>query len=158
MSKEQVEVVVIGSCIYDMIRYLADQVLNDQPNQLRFSYAPRFPKAGESVRGTRFLASHGGKGANQAVQAALLGARSAIVTKVAPTYPCSYIQLKTIRFSWAPTTLATRRWRTSGSTTSTPVRQLHIPVARHMRFGCRSRQPIPGNGERHRDGDGDRHW
>lgn len=43
---------------------------------------PRFPKAGETVLGTSFTTSPGGKGANQAVQAARLGADVTMVGKV----------------------------------------------------------------------------
>jgi ribokinase len=46
------------------------------------SYAPRLPKLGETVPGTRFQMGFGGKGANQAVMAAKLGAAVTIVTKV----------------------------------------------------------------------------
>ena len=44
--------------------------------------APRFPEAGETVVGTRFLTYAGGKGANQAVAAARMGAGSAMVGRV----------------------------------------------------------------------------
>ncbi len=46
------------------------------------SYAPRLPKLGETVPGTRFHMGFGGKGANQAVMAAKLGGAVTIVTKV----------------------------------------------------------------------------
>lgn len=46
------------------------------------SYAPRLPKLGETIPGTRFHMGFGGKGANQAVMAAKLGGDVAIVTKV----------------------------------------------------------------------------
>jgi ribokinase len=46
------------------------------------SYAPRLPKLGETVPGTRFQTGFGGKGANQAVMAAKLGGMVTIVTKV----------------------------------------------------------------------------
>jgi len=46
------------------------------------SYAPRLPKLGETLPGTRFQMGFGGKGANQAVMAALLGATVTMVTKV----------------------------------------------------------------------------
>ncbi len=46
------------------------------------SYAPRLPKLGETIPGTRFHMGFGGKGANQAVMAAKLGGDVTIVTKV----------------------------------------------------------------------------
>ncbi|MEZ4726715.1 MAG: ribokinase [Caldilineaceae bacterium] len=46
------------------------------------SYAPRLPKLGETLPGNRFQMGFGGKGANQAVMAALLGATVTMVTKV----------------------------------------------------------------------------
>lgn len=44
--------------------------------------AHRFPEPGETVVGDRFLTYHGGKGANQAVAAARMGARTAMVGRV----------------------------------------------------------------------------
>jgi ribokinase len=46
------------------------------------SYAPRLPKLGETLPGTRFQMGFGGKGANQAVMAAKLGGQVTLVTKV----------------------------------------------------------------------------
>ncbi|MEM7125022.1 MAG: ribokinase [Chloroflexota bacterium] len=46
------------------------------------TYAPRLPQLGESVFGTKFQIGFGGKGANQAVMAAKLGAEVLMVTKV----------------------------------------------------------------------------
>lgn len=46
------------------------------------SYVPRLPREGETLHGTRFQMGYGGKGANQAVMAAKLGARVAVVTKL----------------------------------------------------------------------------
>ena len=46
------------------------------------TYAPRLPALGETLPGTRFEQSFGGKGANQAVMAAKLGAEVTIVTKL----------------------------------------------------------------------------
>ncbi len=46
------------------------------------SYAPRLPKLGETLPGTRFEQGFGGKGANQAVMAAKLGAQVTFVTKL----------------------------------------------------------------------------
>lgn len=46
------------------------------------SYVPRLPALGETLHGSRFNTGFGGKGANQAVMAAKLGADVVIVTKV----------------------------------------------------------------------------
>jgi ribokinase len=47
-----------------------------------FTYAPRLPVLGETLPGDRFEQSFGGKGANQAVMAAKLGAEVTMVTKI----------------------------------------------------------------------------
>ncbi|MBV7331862.1 ribokinase [Chloroflexi bacterium TSY] len=46
------------------------------------SYAPRLPKMGETLIGSQFQMGFGGKGANQAVMAARLGAEVLMVTKL----------------------------------------------------------------------------
>ena len=46
------------------------------------SYVPRFPKPGETLHGTQFSTGYGGKGANQAVMTARLGAPVSFVAKV----------------------------------------------------------------------------
>lgn len=46
------------------------------------SYVPRLPVLGETLHGTDFRLGFGGKGANQAVMAAKLGARVTMVTKL----------------------------------------------------------------------------
>lgn len=46
------------------------------------SQAPRLPKAGETIHGHNFFIGFGGKGANQCIQAARLGAKTAMVGKV----------------------------------------------------------------------------
>lgn len=51
-------IVVVGSINMDLV-----------------TLAPRFPGPGETLLGSRFLTAHGGKGANQAVAAARLGAQ-----------------------------------------------------------------------------------
>ncbi len=59
------DVVVVGSCNVDLI-----------------TYTQRFPKVGETIEGTDFKQGFGGKGANQAVAAAKLGARVAMVARL----------------------------------------------------------------------------
>lgn len=44
--------------------------------------SPKFPKPGETIMGGDFFMGFGGKGANQCVMAAKLGAEAAIVGKV----------------------------------------------------------------------------
>src|SRR6266542_1128095 len=46
------------------------------------SYVPRLPRTGETLHGTRFQMGYGGKGANQAVMGAKLGARVSMVAKL----------------------------------------------------------------------------
>lgn len=46
------------------------------------SLTSRLPKTGETIHGHKFFIGFGGKGANQCVQAARLGAKAAIVCKV----------------------------------------------------------------------------
>jgi len=45
------------------------------------SYVPRLPRLGETLHGSKFQMGFGGKGANQAVMAAKLGAEVAMITK-----------------------------------------------------------------------------
>ncbi len=59
------KILVVGSFVMDMI-----------------VTTPRFPKDSETVFGTHFSCATGGKGANQAVQAARLGAQVTMVGKV----------------------------------------------------------------------------
>ena len=58
-------IVVVGSINMDLV-----------------TLAPRFPEPGETLTGDRFLTVPGGKGANQAVAAARLGASVAMVGAV----------------------------------------------------------------------------
>lgn len=46
------------------------------------AYVPRLPTEGETLKGTKFQQGFGGKGANQAVQAAKLGAKTVFITKI----------------------------------------------------------------------------
>ena len=55
-------IVVVGSCNIDLV-----------------AYPPRMPEAGETILGDRFAMGFGGKGANQAVMAARLGAEVSMV-------------------------------------------------------------------------------
>ncbi|WAR18888.1 RBSK-like protein [Mya arenaria] len=59
------DVTVVGSCNIDLI-----------------SYVPRLPKPGETLQGSKFSMGFGGKGANQCVMTAKLGAKTAMVGKV----------------------------------------------------------------------------
>ncbi|XP_065144783.1 ribokinase isoform X3 [Paramisgurnus dabryanus] len=62
-------------------------------NQCGTSQAPRLPKAGETIHGYKFFIGFGGKGANQCVQAARMGAKTAMVCKVGKdVFGDSYIQ------------------------------------------------------------------
>lgn len=61
----QPAICVVGAALIDLI-----------------SYVPRLPRPGETLHGTDFRIGYGGKGANQAVMAARLGARVAMVTRV----------------------------------------------------------------------------
>ncbi|KAF2882727.1 hypothetical protein ILUMI_23460 [Ignelater luminosus] len=65
MSKKKFQVVVVGSCMIDFT-----------------SYCPRLPKEGETIHGSKFTTTTGGKGANQCVAAAKLGATIALVARV----------------------------------------------------------------------------
>ena len=60
------DVMVVGSSMVDLLSYLG-----------------RFPAAGETIFGRSFSMGFGGKGANQAVMAALLGAKVSMVNCVA---------------------------------------------------------------------------
>ncbi|KAJ8975366.1 hypothetical protein NQ317_000296 [Molorchus minor] len=59
------EIVVIGSCMIDFV-----------------SYAPRLPKAGETIRREKFITNYGGKGANQCVASAKLGGKATLIARV----------------------------------------------------------------------------
>src|SRR4051794_23406795 len=59
------QVVVVGSCNIDLV-----------------TYAARIPGPGETILGERFAMGFGGKGANQAVMAARLGAHVSMVGAV----------------------------------------------------------------------------
>ncbi|KAJ8946165.1 hypothetical protein NQ318_004418 [Aromia moschata] len=58
-------IVVVGSCMIDLV-----------------SYAPRLPFPGETIHGSKFVTTYGGKGANQCVAASKLGGKTALVARV----------------------------------------------------------------------------
>lgn len=60
----------------------ADVVVVGASNQDLISYVPRLPKIGETLHGHKFVIGNGGKGANQAVQCAKLGAHVTFVGMV----------------------------------------------------------------------------
>ncbi|XP_036922561.1 ribokinase isoform X2 [Sturnira hondurensis] len=64
-QEEMAAVVVVGSCMTDLV-----------------SLTSRLPKTGETIHGHKFFIGFGGKGANQCVQAARLGAKASMVCKV----------------------------------------------------------------------------
>ncbi|KAM5318607.1 ribokinase isoform 1-T1 [Glossophaga mutica] len=64
-QEEVAAVVVVGSCMTDLV-----------------SLTSRLPKTGETIHGHKFFIGFGGKGANQCVQAARLGAKASMVCKV----------------------------------------------------------------------------
>ncbi|XP_026730356.1 ribokinase-like [Trichoplusia ni] len=59
------KIIVIGSCSVDFT-----------------TYAPRLPSPGETLIGTKFTTSFGGKGANQCVAAAKLGGNTSMICRV----------------------------------------------------------------------------
>ncbi|VDK43424.1 unnamed protein product [Anisakis simplex] len=65
MTSGSADIVVFGSIVQDLV-----------------SYTEKFPRPGESVRGKLFESAPGGKGANQATQAARLGGRVLMIGKV----------------------------------------------------------------------------
>lgn len=64
-SPGEFDVTVVGSCMTDLV-----------------TRVPRMPAMGETLIGSSFSIGFGGKGANQAVMAARLGARTAMVARV----------------------------------------------------------------------------
>ncbi|XP_061650482.1 ribokinase isoform X2 [Phyllopteryx taeniolatus] len=76
MTEEAFDVIVVGSCMTDLV-----------------SQSQRLPKEGETIHGHNFFIGFGGKGANQCIQAARLGAKTTMVAKVGKdSFGESYIQ------------------------------------------------------------------
>ena len=65
LSTATADIVVVGAAVTDQI-----------------AYVPRLPSPGETLLGSAYVAGFGGKGANQAVQAARLGSSVAFVGRV----------------------------------------------------------------------------
>ncbi|PIK54263.1 putative ribokinase-like [Apostichopus japonicus] len=99
----QFDVLIVGSCCIDFIRkctviqsydiffymilYSSREYINLWLWMQRLitqhsCYVPQFPKPGETIHGHKFVTSFGGKGANQSVMAARLGAKVSMVAKV----------------------------------------------------------------------------
>lgn len=71
------KIVVVGSCMIDFT-----------------CFSPRLPKPGETLIGTKYEIKYGGKGANQCVAAAKLGAATAIVASLgSDTYAQEYLKI-----------------------------------------------------------------
>lgn len=66
---------VLGACNVDLI-----------------AYVPRLPTEGETLKGSSFEQGFGGKGANQAVQAQLLGADTIFISKIGGLYSSLYLE------------------------------------------------------------------
>lgn len=62
--------------------YITETVICNVIIQFHFSFSQRLPKPGETIVGTRFEQKYGGKGANQCIAAAKLGASTALVASV----------------------------------------------------------------------------
>lgn len=68
-----------------MTKLLAKHSFNltvNKTSDLISSYAPRLPSPGETLLGTKFNTSFGGKGANQCVAAAKLGGNTSMICRV----------------------------------------------------------------------------
>lgn len=69
--------------MYKVCQYVINADSKHSPVIFIFiSQTPRLPKAGETIHGFKFFIGFGGKGANQCIQAARLGARATMVCKV----------------------------------------------------------------------------
>lgn len=71
------KIVVVGSCMIDFT-----------------CFSPRLPKSGETIIGSKYEIKYGGKGANQCVAAAKLGASAAIVASLgSDIYAQQYLKI-----------------------------------------------------------------
>ncbi|XP_064428103.1 ribokinase isoform X2 [Mirounga angustirostris] len=96
-QEEVPAVVVVGSCMTDLVRLVrrSTQSLRSREGAdcawhrgfgngecPLLGLTSRLPKTGETIHGHKFFIGFGGKGANQCVQAARLGAKTSMVCKV----------------------------------------------------------------------------
>ncbi|GIF47108.1 ribokinase [Asanoa ferruginea] len=112
-SVERARIVVIGSTMMDMI-----------------SYMPRIPDAGETLFGDRFALGFGGKGANQAVMARLLGADVSMVCCVG-TDVFGDLTVDNFRAAGIDTSYVTRT-----SEASSGVAPIWVEAGGHNRIVC----------------------
>ena len=77
MTTVRPRIAVIGSNMVDLV-----------------TYVQRMPVKGETVEAPSFEMGHGGKGANQAVAAAKLGASVVMVTAVGDDAGCACVQVE----------------------------------------------------------------
>lgn len=89
----KIKLLTISKYIYFYVPYLFKywvpilQLINiryllNYNNNLFIRYAERLPKPGETIHGTKFAISYGGKGANQSIAAAKLGAKPYMICRV----------------------------------------------------------------------------
>src|SRR5439155_21617244 len=71
-----------GAVPTDGKRHMADVVVVGGCNMDLIAHTQRLPRPGETVLGDRFLTAPGGKGSNQAVAAARLGASVSLIGRV----------------------------------------------------------------------------
>lgn len=87
-SDDEARIVVLGSFMTDVIRFISflhfmfSVFLLVYTLHYLFSYVKKLPKVGETLCGHKLVICCGGKGANQAVTAARLGASTAFIGKV----------------------------------------------------------------------------
>ncbi|KAK0146045.1 Ribokinase [Merluccius polli] len=90
--RQQVGQPAVINCLVNF-DHLFISAVNSSSASCRELQAPRLPKAGETIHGHKFFTGFGGKGANQCIQAAKLGAKTAMVAKVGKDFfGDSYIQ------------------------------------------------------------------
>lgn len=105
-ARERPRIVVVGSIVFDCV-----------------AMADRLPRKGETVLGQRFGMFSGGKGANQAVQAARLGAEVFMVGRVGNDFLAEHV-LKNLKASGVDT-----RYITQDPSVATGACCIHVDAA-----------------------------